>query len=96
MTSIAINLTEQQLATIVGSLQSSIRRADEKAIAALSKGFADAKIEEAFYIDIKARCEETIAAINAAVATEPDEDDEDTCRDCGEDHGFCQCEEDNH
>ena len=89
----AFNLTDKQLTTIIGSLQSQIRRADEKAAEALKKDFHDAKVEEAFYVDLKARCEDALAVINAAVASQTEEDDDDACPECGEDYGFCQCEE---
>jgi hypothetical protein len=88
----ALQFTDRQLTTIIGSLQSSIRRAEEKAIEALKKDFHDAKVEEAFYVDLKARCEETLAVISASLECQAE--DEDTCHECGEGEGFCQCEED--
>ena len=88
----AFTFTDRQLTTIIGSLQSQIRRADEKAVEALKKDLHDAKVEEAFYVDLKARCEEALAVINLAVSKQAE--DEDTCTECGEDYGFCQCEED--
>lgn len=92
----AFNFTDNQLTTIIGSLQSQIRRADEKAAEAIRKDFHDAKVEEAFYVDLKARCEDALAVINAAVASQTEEEDEDSCPECGCDEGFCQCEEDSH
>lgn len=88
----AFNFTDKQLTTIIGSLQSQIRRADEKAAEAIRKDFHDAKVEEAFYVDLKARCEDALAAINASLEVQGE--DEDDCTECGEDKGFCQCEED--
>ena len=88
----AFQFTDKQLTTIIGSLQSQIRRAEEKAVEAIKKDLHDAKVEEAFYHDLKSRCEETLAAINLAVSKQAEE--EDICTECGEDHGFCQCEED--
>ena len=81
--------TDKQLTTIIDSLQSSIRRADEKAAEALRKNFHDANVEVAFYVDVKARCENALVVINKAGPSE----DENSCPECGEDEGFCQCEE---
>jgi len=81
--------TDKVLTTIIDSLHSSIRRADEKAAEALRKNFHDANVEVAFYVDVKARCENALVVINVAGPSK----DENSCPECGEDEGFCQCEE---
>jgi len=91
-----IQLTERQIEVISASLFQTIRRAEEKAALATRKGFHDAKEEEAFYVALKADAEATRAALAAAtlLARNCAEDLEDVCPECGQDEGFCQCEED--
>jgi hypothetical protein len=83
-----INLTDEQRKTIENSLLATVQRADEQAALALRKGFHDAKQEAEFYENLKSRAESALRAV--AVKGEADED---TCQECGEDCGFCQCEE---
>jgi hypothetical protein len=91
-----IQLTDRQIEVISNSLLRTIRHAEEKASVAIRKGFHDAKQEEAFYVALKADAEAVRATLGAATldAREPAEDAEDCCLECGEDEGFCQCEED--
>lgn len=89
--------TDEQLGAVVSSLQSSIRRAEEKAAEAVRKDLHDAKTEEAFYVGLQVKYRDALNAIERASATQDEgrgDDEEDVCSECGEDHGFCQCEED--
>lgn len=91
-----IQLTDRQVEVISASLLRTIKHAEEKAALAIKKGFHDAKEEEAFYVALKADAEATRATLAAAtlLARNCVEDLEDVCPECGQDEGFCQCEED--
>ena len=56
--------TETQLGTVIAALNQQIRRADEKAEAAVANGRHDASDEEAFYADLRRRCESALSAIS--------------------------------
>ena len=86
-----ITLTDEQRKTIENSLLATVQRAEEQASLALRKGFHDAKQEAEFYENLKSRAESALRAV-AVVAVE-EEANEDTCPECGEDYGCCQCEE---
>lgn len=88
-----IELTPEQIDTIRYSLQGSATRASEKGLEALRNDFHDSHRAKAFYDKLEADCLALLAVIEAATAEPVADDDEDTCQECGEDHGFCQCEE---
>jgi hypothetical protein len=87
----AYQLTEEQAKTISAALRAQAVTAEEKAVQAIAKGFSYAKEEEAFYHNLKARCESALSVISQDENQEPEEDE---CPNCGCDYGFCQCEED--
>jgi hypothetical protein len=86
-----IQLTEEQRKTIENSLLATVQRAEEQASLALRKGFHDAKQEAEFYANLKSRAESALRAIALEAVKE---EDGESCPECGEDYGFCQCEED--
>lgn len=88
-----ISLTDEQIKLIRDSLKNSIDRADERAALAIRKGFHDAEAENAFYVKLSRDCRDAIASLDAQTATTPEADDEECCPECGEDCGFCQCED---
>lgn len=88
-----INLTDDQTKTIRASLVRSAERADEAAALALRNSFHDAAAANAFYVKLAEDCRAIVTLIDSQTPTPAEPDAEDTCPDCGEDYGFCQCEE---
>ena len=91
-----IQLSDSQAAIVLTCLRAGVAMVNEKAELATRKGFHDAAEERQFYVDLQSRYEEVIASIAGQVAGQTnggDEDDEDVCHECGEDEGFCQCED---
>lgn len=85
-----LKLTDQEIEFIKTSLKRSLDRGESEERLALEQGRTDAA---AFYCDLSAKARSLLLVIDAQTAKEP-EDDEDVCSECGEDYGFCQCEED--
>ena len=85
---ITITISEPQAVAIVASLRRSSERAEDKVANASSEE------EKSFYENIKTLCDSVVVSI---IAKQLDQrvkcDDEDVCPECGEDVGFCQCEE---
>ena len=88
-----ITITEEQFKIIRSSLYGSAARADERAALALRNDFHDAKQAHDYYVKLAADCREVASLIEAQAAPAEGDDDE-TCPECGEDYGYCQCEED--
>lgn len=87
-----IELTTKQIDTIKNSLRGSIARAVDKRIAIPATGLLGEESAVAFYVNLERECFSALECI--LKATDPEYGDgKDTCQECGEDHGFCQCEE---
>lgn len=85
-----LKLTDQEIEFIKNSLKRSLDRGESEERLALEQGRTDAA---SFYCDLSAKARSLLLVIDAQTAKES-EDDEDVCSECGEDYGFCQCEED--
>ena len=85
-----LQLTDQEIEFIKTSLKRSRERGDSEEAIAEQQGNAEAA---AFYRDLSVKANSLLLVIETQTA-KPSEDDEDTCSECGEDYGFCQCEED--
>ncbi len=89
-----ITITEEQFKIIRSSLYGSATRADEQAALALRNDFHDAKQSNAYYVKLAADCREIASLIEIQAAPAESDDNDETCPECGEDYGYCQCEED--
>lgn len=87
---ITLKLTDQEIEFIKNSLKRSLDRGESEERLALEQGRTDAA---SFYCDLSAKARSLLLVIDAQTVKESD-DDEDVCSECGEDYGFCQCEED--
>lgn len=85
-----LKLTDQEIEFIKNSLKRSLDRGESEERLALEQGRTDAA---SFYCDLSAKARSLLLVIDSQTAKESD-DDEDVCSECGEDYGFCQCEED--
>lgn len=88
---ITLKLTDQEIEFIKNSLRRSRDRGESEERLALQQGRTDAA---SFYCDLSAKAISLLLVIDTQTAKESEEDDEDVCGECGEDYGFCQCEED--
>jgi hypothetical protein len=89
-----VTLSVDQIESVLVSLRSSIRNATEKAELSARKGLHDAQQEQDFYNALMAKYSAIVTHIEAQMPKAETQSDEDVCSDCGEDYGFCQCEED--
>lgn len=76
-----------QLDAVRASLSGSVDRAGRKIDSAVSVD------ERQFYESIRTNCQSALDAIESQLKAREVEPDEDVCDGCGEDVGFCQCEE---
>jgi hypothetical protein len=88
---ITLKLTDQEIEFIKNSLRTVVDRCESEERLALQQGRTDAA---SFYCDSSAKAISLLLVIDTQTAKESEEDDEDVCGECGEDYGFCQCEED--
>ncbi len=82
-----IQFSPLQLDAVRKSLSGSIDRAGRKITAATTVD------ERQFYEYIARDCQSALDAIESQLKAREVEPDEDVCPGCGEDAGFCQCEE---
>lgn len=89
MNTTTLTLTDKELEFLKASLHRSRQRGEDEERVSEKAGNAEAA---AYYRQLSRDASSLLLVIEVQTA-KPEEDDEDTCPECGEDYGFCQCED---